>query len=202
MIIVSVFGAGVWQIIIALGLVWGVIGSRIIRSAVINIRENVYVEAAMAIGCSTRKILIQHILPNIVSPTIILFTTRVPAVMLTEAGLSFLGFGIPPPASSWGGMLSGSGRQYMFVAPWMAIWPGLALSIAVYGVNVFGDALRDILDPRLRGGIGRYGVTVKKEAEKVNAHNKKGAEPPKIKVAEAPEKKGDESRETGPAGGK
>ncbi len=83
-----------------------------------------------------------------------------------EAGLSFLGFGIPAPAPSWGGMISGSARRYMFLALWMAIWPGLALSIVVYGVNMFGDALRDILDPRLRGGIGRYGVRAKKEAAK------------------------------------
>ena len=84
-------------------------------------------------------------------------------MILLEAGLSFLGFGIPPPALSWRGMLSGNGRSYMFLAPWMAIWPGLALSIVVYSVNMFGDALRDILDPRLRGGVGRYGIRAKKE---------------------------------------
>ena len=82
---------------------------------------------------------------------------QVPAMIITEAGLSFLGFGVPPPASSWGGMLSGPGRANMFLAPWMAIWPGLALSVTVYGVSVFGDAIRDLLDPRLRGGVGRYG---------------------------------------------
>ena len=87
-------------------------------------------------------------------------------MVLAEASLSFLGFGIPPPAPSWGGMLSGHGRSYMFQAPWMAIWPGLALSIVVYGVNMFGDALRDILDPRLRGGAGRYGVKGEKKPQK------------------------------------
>jgi peptide/nickel transport system permease protein len=86
----------------------------------------------------------------------------VPWMILNEAGLSFLGFGVPPPAPSWGGMLSGGARQYMFVDPWMALWPGLALSIIVYGVNMFGDALRDLLDPRMRGGVGRYGGKVKK----------------------------------------
>ena len=91
------------------------------------------------------------------APIIILFTTRVPATILTEASLSFLGFGIPPPTPSWGGMLSGTGRKYMFMAPWMVIWPGLALASVVYGINMFGDALRDILDPRLRGSAGRYG---------------------------------------------
>ena len=92
------------------------------------------------------------------APTIVLFTTRVPNVILVEASLSFLGFGIPPPAPSWGGMLSGSGRGYMLQAPWMVFWPGFALAIVVYGVNMFGDAVRDILDPRLKGGAGRYGA--------------------------------------------
>jgi peptide/nickel transport system permease protein len=86
---------------------------------------------------------------------------RVPAVILTEASLSFLGFGVPANIPSWGGMLSGSARTYMFLAPWMAIWPGLALSFVVWGVNIFGDAMRDLLDPRLKGGIGRYGLKVK-----------------------------------------
>ena len=165
-IIMSIIGPGIWQVIVVLGVSWGIIGSRIVRGAVIGIKENVYVEAANAIGCSTTRILTRHILPNIMAPTIILFTVRVANAILTEAALSFLGFGIPPPTPSWGGMLSGSGRAYMFQAPWMVVWPGLALSIVVFGVNMFGDALRDILDPRLRGGVGRYGATVKKEAGK------------------------------------
>jgi len=100
------------------------------------------------------------------APTIILFTTRLPGVILIEASLSFLGYGIPAPTPSWGGMLSRAGRSYMFMAPWMVIWPGLALSIVVYGINMFGDAVRDLLDPRLRGGVGRYGVRVKREGTK------------------------------------
>ena len=166
MVIVSMIGAGMMTIIIVLGISWGLVGSRIIRGAVVGIKENVYVAAAVATGCSTTRILTGHILPNIMAPTIILFTTRVPNVILTEASLSFLGFGIPPPFPSWGGMLSGSGRKYMLMAPWMAIWPGLALSIVVYGVNMFGDAVRDLLDPRLRGGVGRYGVIVKRSQSK------------------------------------
>jgi len=163
MIVISIIGPGIWQVIVVLGLSWGIGGSRIIRSAVIGIKENVYVAAAEAIGCPTTRILIRHILPNIMAPTIILFTTRVPNVILAEASLSFLGFGIPPPAPSWGGMLSGSGRTYMFQAPWMAIWPGLALASVVYGINMFGDAVRDLLDPRMRGGTGRYGAKAKKK---------------------------------------
>ncbi|MBA7482881.1 Glutathione transport system permease protein GsiD [subsurface metagenome] len=166
MVIMSVIGQGMWQVIFVLGILWGISGSRLIRSAVIGIRENVYVAAAEAIGCSTTRILIRHILPNIMAPAIIHFSVNVPAAILTEASLSFLGFGVPPPAPSWGGMLSGSGRQYMFKAPWMVIWPGFALSIVVYGVNMLGDAVRDLLDPRLRGGVGRYGMRAKKEAKK------------------------------------
>jgi peptide/nickel transport system permease protein len=96
------------------------------------------------------------------APIIILFSTVMPTVILVEASLSFLGFGIPPPAATWGGMLSGAGRTFMLQAPWIVVWPGLALSIVVYAVNMFGDALRDLLDPRLMGGSGRYGVKVKK----------------------------------------
>lgn len=155
-VFVSVFGPGMWQIILILGLQFGITGSRIIRSATLTTKENVYVKAANAIGASTFRILRLHILPNIMAPIIVLFTTRIAAIILAEATLSFLGLGIPPPAPSWGGMLSGEGRSYMLRAPYLAIPPGLALTIAVYGINMFGDAMRDLLDPRLRGGIGSY----------------------------------------------
>ena len=121
-----------------------------------SVKENPYVTSAQAIGSSNARILARHILPNIMAPVIILYTVTVPELIVVEASLSFLGFGIPPPAPSWGGMLSGSGRSYMFQAPWMALWPGLALTTVVYGVNMFGDAVRDLLDPRLRGGSGRF----------------------------------------------
>lgn len=166
MVIISIIGAGMWSLIIVLGLSWGIVGSRIIRGAVISIKENVYVGAAAATGCSTIRILIRHILPNIMAPAIVLFTTRVPNVILVEASLSFLGFGIPPPTPSWGSMLAGSGRAYMHQAPWMVFWPGFALAVVVYGVNMFGDAVRDILDPRLKGGVGRYGVRAKKGVQR------------------------------------
>ena len=158
MVIISIIGPGLWSVIIVLGIRDGVICSRIVRGATMSVRENMYTQAATAIGASDIRILIRHILPNIMATVIILWTVTVPEFIVIEASLSFLGFGIPPPAPSWGGMLSGSGRRYMFLAPGMAIWPGLALSIAVYGVNIFGDALRDLLDPRLRGGAGRYGI--------------------------------------------
>ncbi|MBA7565766.1 Glutathione transport system permease protein GsiD [subsurface metagenome] len=166
MVIISIIGPGMLSVILVLGARGGIVSSRIVRSAVIGVKENVYVEAAVAIGCPITRILTRHILPNITAPIIISFTTSVPGIILVEASLSFLGYGIPPPTPSWGGMLSGRGRHFMFQAPWMVIWPGLALSIVVYGINMFGDAVRDLLDPRLRGGVGRYGVRAKKEAKK------------------------------------
>ena len=151
LVVVSVLGPGVPQIIFTLGCLLGIAGSRIIRSAVVSVRENMYVHAAQSIGASTGRILLRHILPNIMPPIIVLFTTRVGTVILAESSLSFLGLGVPPPTPTWGGMLSGSGRTFMFQGPWLALAPGLCLTVVVYATNVFGDALRDLLDPRMRG---------------------------------------------------
>jgi len=163
---VTIFSPGMWTIIFLLAL-GGIGGSRAVRGPVIGIKENVYLQAAVALGCPTWRIIWKHIMPNIMAPVIILFTTRMPGMILAEAGISFLGLGIPPPFPSWGAMLSGSGMTYMLQAPWMAVWPGVALSVVVYGINVFGDGLRDLLDPRLRGGVGRYTVT--KKTKKIKA---------------------------------
>lgn len=150
-VVVSVLGPGSWQIIGTLGLLLGVGGSRIIRSAVVSVRENMYVHAAQSMGASTGRILWRHILPNVLPPIIVLFTTRVGTAILAESGLSFLGLGVPPPAPTWGGMLSGNGRTFMFQGPWLALAPGICLTVVVYAINVYGDALRDLLDPRMRG---------------------------------------------------
>jgi peptide/nickel transport system permease protein len=150
-VVVSVVGPGLPQVIVVLGLLYGIGGSRIIRGASLSVRENSYVHAAQSIGAGTPRILMRHILPNVMAPVIVLFTTRVGAVILAESALSFLGLGVPPPAPTWGGMLSGSSRSYMYLAPWLAVAPGLCLTIVVYAINVFGDALRDLLDPRMRG---------------------------------------------------
>ena len=150
-VIVSVVGPGIPQIVLVLGLLYGIAGSRIVRGAVVSVKENMYTHAAQSIGARTFHILRRHIVPNVMPVLIVLFTTRIGAVILTEAGLSFLGLGVPPPAPTWGSMLSGTGRTYMYLGPWLALAPGLCLTIVVYAINVYGDALRDLLDPRMRG---------------------------------------------------
>jgi len=156
LIAMTLIGPGVVQVTLVLGITYGIGGTRLIRSAVITIKSNIYVEASRAIGATTPWILTRHILRNTIPFMVIFFTVSMAGMILAEAGLSFLGFGIPPPYPSWGGMLSFEGRSFMLQAPWLALWPGLSLSIVVYGINMFGDAVRDLLDPRLRGGVGTY----------------------------------------------
>ena len=150
--IMSIAGRGVPQVILVLGISAGIGGSRIVRGAVIGIKENVYFQAAEAIGNTRWRAFIRHVLPNIMPIIIIIFSMSIGGVILSLAALGFLGFGLPPATPDWGGMLSREGRQHMEVAPWLALWPGLALTITIYSLNMFGDAIRDLLDPRLRGG--------------------------------------------------
>jgi len=172
--VMAVLGPGMWQVIVVLGVSGGIASTRVIRSAVIRIKEETYFEAARAIGVPTGRIMVRHVMPNIMSLVIINVAAGMGGVISAEAALSFLGLGIPPPYPSWGGMLSGAGRQFMMVAPWMMLWPGLALSSVVFGFNMLADALRDLLDPRLRGGLGRYGgmsqTQLMKLAEKKGTH--------------------------------
>ena len=163
MTVMSILGTGVPQIIIVLGLVYGIGNLRVIRSSVIGIKENVYFEAAKAVGNPGWRTMLRHVLPNVLAPIIVIFSITIGTVIITEASLSFLGFGLPLNVPSWGGLLSREGRRYMQVAPWLAMWPGIFLTIVVYSLNMFGDAMRDLLDPRLRGGQGSYGATVKRK---------------------------------------
>ena len=158
--IMSLVGRGLPQIIVVLGVTGGIGGSRVVRGAVVGVKENVYFQAAEAIGSTWWRTLIRHVLPNIAAPVIIIFTINVGGVIISEAALSFLGFGLPISVPSWGGMLSREGREFMEVAPRLALWPGLCLTVVVYCLNMFGDAVRDLLDPRLRGGGGRLGAQV------------------------------------------
>ena len=155
--VMSLVGTGALQIILILGFYYGIQNCRVIRSAVIGIKENAYMAAAESIGSPAYRTIARHVIPNIMAPTIIIFTTTIGAVIMAEAWLSFLGYGLPPDVASWGGMLSWDGRKYMELAPALAIWPGLCLTGVVYCANMFGDTLRDLLDPRLMGSAGRYG---------------------------------------------
>ena len=149
-VILALLGPGLWSVILALGVSQAFSQSRTIRSATLVVREQPYIEASLAVGASHWRVLGRHVLPNVVAPIIIVASTFLGFVILVEAAVSFLGYGVPPPRPSWGGMLSATGRVYMIRAPWLSIFPGLALSLAVFGFNVLGDALRDLLDPRLR----------------------------------------------------
>ncbi len=149
--IMSLLGPALFNVIAVLGLSFGIQNSRIIRGAALSVKENAYIEAAQAFGGSSLRIMLLHILPNVAAIIIVVATIGLGNLILLEASLSFLGFGVPPPHPTWGGMLSLQGLSYMYQAPWLAMWPGVALSAAVFGFNMFGDALRDLLDPRLRG---------------------------------------------------
>src|ERR1700758_3307078 len=124
--------------------------ARVIRANTLSLREQPFVEAAKAIGMSERRIAIRHVLPNTLAPLIVLATAQIGSVILIEASLSFLGLGVPEPHPSWGRMLSESAAEYVRTAPWLVIFPGVAISLVVFGTNLLGDALRDLLDPRQR----------------------------------------------------
>jgi peptide/nickel transport system permease protein len=149
--IVSILGSGLINVIIALALPNSITSSRVKRAAALQISGKDYVLAARSLGATNLRVMLQYVLPNIMAPIIIVISLGFGGYILAESTLSFLGYGVPPPAPSWGGMLASDGRRYMYVAPHMFIGPAFALSVVVFGVNMFGDAMRDILDPRLRG---------------------------------------------------
>ena len=148
--LVAVLGPGITNAMIAIGIVMMPQMARLVRSSVLTVRENTYVEAAVAVGARDPAIIWRHVLPNIMAPVVVVATAGLARAILVEASLSFLGLGTQPPTPSWGADLSGPGRTYFEVAPWLAIFPGIAVSLAVLGINLLGDALRDIWDPRLR----------------------------------------------------
>ena len=151
LMVIAALGRGEFPVIVAIALNIGPNANRLLRAQCLTIKERPYVDAARALGASNVRIIMGHILPNSLAPFLIIATAGLGAAILIEASLSFLGFGVPPPAPSWGGMLTGNAQQFAIVAPWLAIAPGVAISLAVFAFNVLGDALRDVWDPRLRG---------------------------------------------------
>jgi peptide/nickel transport system permease protein len=148
--ILAVLGPGLGKVILTLGLTGWAQYCRLTRAQVLGLRETEFVEAARTIGASTPRIMLRHILPNGMAPVIVIASFSVASVIIAEASLSFLGLGIPPSVPSWGGMLA-EGRAYIERAWWLVTFPGLALMLTVLSINVLGDAVRDTLDPRLRG---------------------------------------------------
>jgi peptide/nickel transport system permease protein len=151
LVMTAALGPSLPNVIIAIAIPLVPTVSRVIRANTLALRELPFVEAAKSIGMSETRIALRHVLPNTLAPLIVLATAQLGSTILTEASLSFLGLGIPEPYPSWGRMLSESAAEYVRTAPWLVIFPGIAISLAVFGTNLFGDALRDILDPRQRG---------------------------------------------------
>ena len=151
LVMTAALGPSLPNVIIAIAIPLIPTVARVIRANTLALRELPFIEAAKSIGMSETRIALRHVLPNTLAPLIVLATAQLGSTILTEASLSFLGLGIPEPYPSWGRMLSESAAEYVRTAPWLVIFPGVAISLAVFGTNLFGDALRDILDPRQRG---------------------------------------------------
>ena len=149
--IASILGPAVQNVVIAIAIPIIPRAARVVRATALSVKENVYVEAVSALGARQHRIVFRHIVPNVVAPYIILLTAQLGGAILAEAALSYLGLGAAEPTPSWGLMLSGSALSYAEKAPWIPIFPGIAISLGVFGFNLFGDSLRDTLDPKLRG---------------------------------------------------
>src|SRR6201993_2036509 len=148
--VVSIFGTGVQNVIIAITIPLIPRCARIVRSSALAIREVPYVDAARALGYGHMRIILGHMVPNVMAPFLIMLTSFVGQAILAEASLSYLGLGVQEPVPAWGLMLQGGAEEYASTAPWIAIFPGLAIALTVFGFSLFGDALRDALDPKLR----------------------------------------------------
>lgn len=151
LLIMAAFGQSEWSVIGAIALFLGIAPSRVIRSSVLSLRGEQYVLAARSVGATDARILVRHVLPNVVPIALVLLTVGIGSAILIEASLDFLGLGLPPPNASWGYTIGAIGRVAVLNAPWLGIFPGVALSITVFSFNIFGDALRDLLDPRMFG---------------------------------------------------
>jgi peptide/nickel transport system permease protein len=148
--VMSVLGQSLTNIVLVIALVIAPGASRVVRGTVLAVKQATFVDAAQALGASPGRIVSRHVLPNVFAPILIIATVWLGNAIVIEAALSFLGLGTPPPTPTWGAMLSGEGRRNLETAPYLAIFPGVAISVVVLAFNMLGDALRDLLDPRLR----------------------------------------------------
>ena len=151
MILVLAMGAGVWTVIVAISITRIPLSVRVIRSVTLSVKENAYVDAAQAIGASSGRVMIRHIAPQCVAPWLVLATAHLGSVIILEASLGFLGVGVPMPTATWGNMLGGPVAAGLIPRWWMVVFPGLAITVTVLAFNLFGDSIRDALDPKLRG---------------------------------------------------
>ena len=168
LILMSILGSGMPQLIFALSVPSGIAGSRLIRGSAVTVRSSGYLKVSENLGSGVFWRIVKHVIPNILPLIITNMATSLSGVVLMESSLSFLGFGVDPATPSWGYMITNQGRTYMFMAPWLAIYPGICISLMVFSANMFGDAVRDLLDPRLKGGVGSYSTKkIAKVAEKL-----------------------------------
>jgi ABC-type dipeptide/oligopeptide/nickel transport system permease subunit len=151
MILVLAMGAGVWTVIVAIGITRIPLSVRVVRSVTLSVREFAYVDAAQAIGASSSRVMIRHIAPQCVAPWLVLATAHLGSVIILEASLGFLGVGVPLPTATWGNMLGGTVAAGLIPRWWMVVFPGVAITVTVLAFNLFGDSIRDVLDPKLRG---------------------------------------------------
>ena len=150
LVVVALLGSGVWNVIVAISIPMIPRAALVVRSSALALRQMLFVEAALTLGAGHARVIMRHMLPNVVGPYLIMLTAFLGQAILLEASLSFLGLGVAEPAAAWGLMLRGAAVDFAERAPWMAFFPGLAISLAVFAFNVFGDSLRDALDPKLR----------------------------------------------------
>jgi peptide/nickel transport system permease protein len=147
--VVAILPASIYNIMVVIGLTSWMVSARLVRAEFLSLREQDFVAAARALGVSNLRIIFRHMMPNAMGPVLVSATIGIAYAILTEAGLSFLGFGVPPPHATWGNILS-DGRRFLFDAPWLTFIPGIAILIVVLAFNLFGEGLRDVLNPRLR----------------------------------------------------
>jgi peptide/nickel transport system permease protein len=150
LVVVTVMGSGIWNVILAITVPMIPRAALVVRNSALALRQMLFVEAALTLGAGHWRIIFRHMLPNVMAPCLVLLTAFLGQAILLEASLSFLGLGVAEPTAAWGLMLRGAAVEFAERAPWMAFFPGLAISLAVFAFNIFGDSLRDALDPKLR----------------------------------------------------